>query len=348
MELPLYELFIDLEDESGVDFIALVDDPAIKKNWQAFQNFQDSYSDYPEAAKENAKIALRYAEENGWGDCGTAVGKARANQLANGEAITRETIARMAAFERHRQNSQKELGDGCGRLMWLAWGGDEGVEWAQRKLEQIDRNDVKLAEGVPHYTADGKLYTGPTHKDASGKLMTGATHTEDSEYLYHIQDLPNKIKTEFKFTADKEKRIISGPAMVANLPIYRRRKDGSEYYVMFKAETIKSVVEKFFKNQYSNNFNIMHRKNLLADGVYLIESMIIDSERGIKTPMGFEELSEGSWFISCKVDNDKVWDDYIKTGVFNGFSVEGEFIEKKISHANKQLDEILAILEKVR
>jgi hypothetical protein len=98
-----------------------------------------TYSDYPKAASENAKIALRYAEENGWGDCGTAIGKARANQLAKGEAISEDTIARMAAFERHRQNSDKELGDGCGRLMWLAWGGDEGVEWAQRKLEQIRR-----------------------------------------------------------------------------------------------------------------------------------------------------------------------------------------------------------------
>jgi hypothetical protein len=97
-----------------------------------------SYSDYPAAATENAKIALRWAEENGWGECGTPVGKARANQLANGEALSRETIARMAAFERHRQNSKKDLGDGCGRLMWLAWGGDEGVEWAQRKLKQID------------------------------------------------------------------------------------------------------------------------------------------------------------------------------------------------------------------
>lgn len=100
----------------------------------------ESYTDYPEAAKENAKIALRYAEENGWGDCGTPVGKQRANQLANGEPISEDTIARMAAFERHRQNSEKELGDGCGRLMWLAWGGDEGIEWAQRKLEQI-RNE---------------------------------------------------------------------------------------------------------------------------------------------------------------------------------------------------------------
>ena len=97
----------------------------------------ESYTDYPKAASENAKTALNYAEKNGWGTCGTAVGKQRANQLAKGEAISEETISRMAAFERHRQNSDKELGDGCGRLMWLAWGGDEGIEWAQRKLKQI-------------------------------------------------------------------------------------------------------------------------------------------------------------------------------------------------------------------
>lgn len=97
----------------------------------------ESYTDYPKGATENAKTALRYAEENGWGDCGTDVGKQRANQLAKGEPISEETISRMASFERHRQNSTKELGDGCGRLMWLAWGGDEGIEWAQRKLEQI-------------------------------------------------------------------------------------------------------------------------------------------------------------------------------------------------------------------
>jgi hypothetical protein len=97
----------------------------------------ETYNDYPKQASENAKIALRYAEENGWGDCGTPVGKARANQLANGENISEETIARMASFARHKENSQKELGDGCGRLMWLAWGGDAGIEWAQRKLEQI-------------------------------------------------------------------------------------------------------------------------------------------------------------------------------------------------------------------
>ena len=99
----------------------------------------ESYTDYPEAASENAKIALRWAEENGWGDCGTPVGKQRANQLAKREPISEDTIARMAAFERHRQNSTRELGEGCGRLMWLAWGGDEGIAWAQRKMDQLDR-----------------------------------------------------------------------------------------------------------------------------------------------------------------------------------------------------------------
>jgi hypothetical protein len=59
------------------------------------QAFVDSYTDYPQAATENAKIALRWAEENGWGDCGTPVGKARANQLANREPISKDTNGRV-------------------------------------------------------------------------------------------------------------------------------------------------------------------------------------------------------------------------------------------------------------
>ena len=51
----------------------------------------------------------------------------------------------MASFERHRENSNKELGDGCGRLIWLAWGGDAGVEWAARKLKQIDKTELAFA-----------------------------------------------------------------------------------------------------------------------------------------------------------------------------------------------------------
>ena len=99
---------------------------------------EDSYNDYPQAAVDNAKRALKWVDKNGWGTCGTLVGKARANQLANKENITRDTIARMASFKRHQQNKDVPYEKGCGGLMWDAWGGTEGIEWAIRKLEQIN------------------------------------------------------------------------------------------------------------------------------------------------------------------------------------------------------------------
>ena len=99
--------------------------------------FVDTYNDYPESAKANAQRALNILDEYN-SNCGTPVGWTRANQLAKGENISRDTIARMASFERHRQNSQGDPKEDCGALMWLAWGGDEGIAWAQRKLKQID------------------------------------------------------------------------------------------------------------------------------------------------------------------------------------------------------------------
>ena len=98
----------------------------------------DSYSDYPQGAKNNAKRALEFAEKNGWGSCGTAVGKQRANQLAKGEAISKDTISRMASFARHEQHKDVPYTEGCGGLMWDAWGGSAGINWAKTKLEEIE------------------------------------------------------------------------------------------------------------------------------------------------------------------------------------------------------------------
>jgi hypothetical protein len=98
----------------------------------------ESYSDYPEGAKNNAKRALAWVEKNGWGTCGEATGKARANQLAKGEPISRDTIARMASFKRHQQHKDVPYSEGCGGLMWDAWGGSAGVNWAIGKLKEID------------------------------------------------------------------------------------------------------------------------------------------------------------------------------------------------------------------
>lgn len=127
----------------------------------------ESYTDYPEAAKNAAKRALEWADKNGWGSCGTPVGKQRANQLANGEPISRETIARMAGFQRHQQNKDVPYSEGCGGLMWDAWGGTAGIEWAQRKLEEIDSE--KLAGVKTSFDFDGVLTT------RRGKELLNAT-----------------------------------------------------------------------------------------------------------------------------------------------------------------------------
>jgi len=114
------------------------DDLKILEISELFKGFKfETYNDYPKAASENAARAIRLRDEYKL-KCGTLVGWQRANQLAKGENISRETIARMSAFQRHKENSKGDPKEACGPLMWLAWGGDEGIEWAQRKLKQID------------------------------------------------------------------------------------------------------------------------------------------------------------------------------------------------------------------
>tara|TARA_R110002124_G_C8634090_1_gene487621 strand:+ start:96 stop:536 length:441 start_codon:yes stop_codon:yes gene_type:complete len=97
-----------------------------------------SYNDYPESASNNAKKAIKYKKENG-SSCGTRVGWTRAGQLARKENISRDTIARMASFKRHQQHKDVPYKDGCGGIMWDAWGGTSGVNWAINKLKQIDK-----------------------------------------------------------------------------------------------------------------------------------------------------------------------------------------------------------------
>jgi len=112
--------------------------PILKPRTPPYLKKAKTYTDYPQAATNNAKRALKWVEANGWGECGTPVGKARARQLANREPLSRDTIARMASFKRHQQHADVPYSKGCGGLMWDAWGGTAGVEWAIRKLNEID------------------------------------------------------------------------------------------------------------------------------------------------------------------------------------------------------------------
>lgn len=129
---------------------------------------------------------------------------------------------------------------------------------------------------------------------------------------------------KINFSLNEEKKIVSGPAMVANSLIYRKDDDGTEYNVFFSAETIKEIALKFFKKDYHKNINLFHDPSLTLDGVTIFESFVSDASRGIQPMKGFEDLPDGTWFISAKVENEKVWQ-AIKGGKVRGFSVQGIF-----------------------
>jgi hypothetical protein len=122
---------------------------------------------------------------------------------------------------------------------------------------------------------------------------------------------------------DEEKRIVTGAAMIADLPIYRRDDVRGEYYVVFDKESIFKIAKKWARGNKYDAVNT-HHNTPIADGVSLFESYIIDRQRGVMPPMGFEEVADGSWFVSYLIDNDEVWAK-VKSGEFKGFSVEGVF-----------------------
>jgi len=149
----------------------------------------ESYSDYGEGIRNNAKRGIELNEKNG-NKCATQVGKVRAQAIAGGEKLSVDVIKRMYSYlsraETYYDNAD-ETSD-CGYISYLLWGGKAAFSWSRNKLKELGL--LEEAEvGVPHYTKDGKLYEGPTHKDSEGRLMTGEVHTEDSEYLYHKEEL---------------------------------------------------------------------------------------------------------------------------------------------------------------
>jgi Putative phage serine protease XkdF len=125
------------------------------------------------------------------------------------------------------------------------------------------------------------------------------------------------------FSTDDDRRIITGPAMLADTPIFRSDGRGA-YYVIFDKSNVLKAAQKFFRKGYVNKVNLAHDSGQTPEGVYFFESWITDSNRGILPPKGFEDAPEGSWFLSAKVDNQAVWGG-VKDGTYKGFSVEGIF-----------------------
>jgi hypothetical protein len=125
-------------------------------------------------------------------------------------------------------------------------------------------------------------------------------------------------ETKFEFEKNQMERIVTGPIMLAETPIWRKELNG---YVKFSAEEIKKMAKKtFMKNNFK--FNENHDQSKPISGVHLIESFFITDKT--KSSL-YENLPEGTWMGSFFIEDEDYWDDVIMNGNFKGFSLEGNF-----------------------
>jgi len=153
---------LDVREENeleGIDAVALVENPAIEIDFQAFSKHQfQSFNDYPKAAIEAAAQGIKRNEALG-NKCGTQVGKVRAQQLAQGKPVTLDTIKRMRSFLlRQKDNydlaiSRKDY-DACGYISYLLWGGPAALPWAEKKLRQAGILEEQNEKIIRDYFAE--------------------------------------------------------------------------------------------------------------------------------------------------------------------------------------------------
>ena len=158
---------------------------------------------------------------------------------------------------------------------------------------------------------------------------------------------------EIKLAAiDKEKKILLGALLIPNKPIYRNGAEG-DYYIFFSKDTIVKASQMYLKNGYQNKSTLEHAKAL--NGLTLVESWIVESETQDKSRKYGLDVPVGTWMGAVKVDNDKIWNEYVKTDKVKGFSIEGYFADKMEQPKNEvkkdmsevEAEQLLSAIEKI-
>lgn len=147
-------------------------------------------------------------------------------------------------------------------------------------------------------------------------------------------------------TMNEEKRLVVGPALIPGIRIPRiDESTGEEYDITFPESTIELASQLYMKRLNNNNSNIEHSEDV--DGVSLVESWIItDPEMDKSKSFGFN-LPKGTWMTALKIDNDEVWESYIKTGKLRGISIEAALNHKEVEMSKEDdltLEEIKRML----
>lgn len=141
---------------------------------------------------------------------------------------------------------------------------------------------------------------------------------------------------------DKEKRVLMGAALIPNKTIFRKNGE-EEFYVYFSKETIAKASQLFLKQGNQSKSTLEHQLKL--SDLTVVESWLVDDTQKDKSAYYGLSMPVGTWMVSVKVDNDEVWNEYVKTGKVKGFSIEGYFADKTELKAVESIDTILAELE---
>ena len=144
---------------------------------------------------------------------------------------------------------------------------------------------------------------------------------------------------------DTEKKILMGALLIPNKPIYRKT-EGEEYYIYFSKDTVLKASQRYLTNGYQGNSTLEHSDNL--QGLTLVESWIVEDDKFDKSRKYDMNVPIGTWMGTVKVNNEEVWNDYVKTGKVKGFSIEGFFADKiKASKMKKEEQEADLLLSKI-
>ena len=131
---------------------------------------------------------------------------------------------------------------------------------------------------------------------------------------------------EFKLAeVDKEKRILMGALLIPNKPIYRRNGE-DEYYIYFSKDTVLKASQMYLMQGKQNNSTLEHQYQI--NGLSLVESWIVEDKVHDKSVKYGMDLPLGTWVGAVKVNNDEIWNEFVKTGKVKGFSIEGYFADK--------------------
>jgi hypothetical protein len=312
MKLPIYELLIDeqMQDSAEVSFIALVDSPAIQKDFIAFgENFINPSKG--EKKDEFLPRCISYVVGEGKeSDQAVAICNSLWDQHFAGQKVSFDYDDTLSTL-RGKELAQHEIDLGNTVYIISARNDKEAMLQTAKDL------------GIP----ESRVYATGSNKAKIEKvkeLGIDKHYDNNSDVVKELGSIGNKFQYLSFAIQSEDQRIISGPLMVAEQLIYRNNEKFGEHYVKFSAETIKSIAIKFAKKGYQANVNIMHDDGMKVEGVTMFESFLTDKNRGIQPMQGFEDVPDGSWFGSFYVENDKVWE-AVKSGSLKGFSVEGLF-----------------------